>query len=133
MTQSQTTDGVPFPTVLEVRDARHAQAVGLEALVIGNEAAAIREQELYAVRTLPDEHEEVSRVEVLPTESTHKRREPIVSATQSHGLGGDEDAHAALVACSRSIPQPETQSENRRQQTFRRDQLVEEHKRRQLL
>lgn len=56
---------------------------------INNKAAAIPEQDLQVIRAPPDEHEEVSRMESLPTESTHERRESIVSTTQIHGLGRD--------------------------------------------
>jgi len=75
-------------------DARRSKSPALQPLVIENESASIPKQDLAAIATAPQEHEQVSGKEVHFPLTTHDAAQAIVAPAQIDWLNGQVDAYA---------------------------------------
>ena len=75
-------------------DARCSESPALQPLVIENESAPIPKQDLAAIATAPQEHEQVSGKEVHFPLTTHDAAQAIVAPAQIDWLNGQVDAYA---------------------------------------
>jgi hypothetical protein len=76
------------------RDARKPKSPAFEAFVRHHKAASIPEQNLAAVRSLPQKNEKMPAVWVSNAERAHQGEQPIVSAPHVDRLSREPDLHA---------------------------------------
>lgn len=75
-------------------EARRSESPALQPLVIENEPASIPKQNLAAIATAPQEHEQVSGKEVHFPLTTHDAAQAIVAPAEIDWLNRQVDAYA---------------------------------------